>query len=776
MNLFWYGARQSDIQYTDDLFDGSITLFGDNENNNVSFCNENPKRINHNIITVDQDNFTIQRLLELHRNHPTAKCMFYNPSIFYNFEKIANLRDMIVCLNDKDVLRCTSDKLKFRELMNGQVSFIKYLRLKREECSYKILSEKFESNGGFIVQVPISCGGDGTYVLRDDKSHVLDNIEHAEEYLAMEYYDNSLSVNMHAVIYDDAVVFTPGSLQIVIERENRLIYRGADFITYLDIPSEQRDRFYDQCKIVCDKLHDIGYRGVVGVDGLITADGQVFIVEVNNRFQASSQLINKALNRSGLPSLHKMNLDAFNGVDPTSYATEVEKVVVPFSTYIFLSADNDFHANKFLEYCKNESHIVEITLDGFNKEQDKERDCYLYKCTFDTNITSISPDGGVMIYENIVGPSLEFYNSINKHKPLETKIALLNQGVRIEVDALRFMQENGGVRPATNSAIDIILQSVNNMTVNCPQSLKFSKLSPFTIRYTDPYKLSLFYYGSYLSKISIWPEDGFQNNSTSNGTSFAKVAYLSTDRLRVHHTTQCLFKRMSKSCRFCDIEICSGNIDSGDLEEVIKFYINNVTAENNNGVGLRHFLVGGQSDNAEVEYQAIIDTIKIIRKYSTNDIYVMCLPPSNTALIRDIKDAGATEIAFNIEIFDSEQAKMIMPGKGYITREQYYNALKSAVNYFSKGQVRSLVVVGLEKASSFFNGIEKLCSIGVQPVLSVFRPLKNTSLYNYVSPSNETLRDIFNKVEQIGSKYNIHVGPECVYCQNNTLSLPTKHS
>ena len=771
MNLYWYGARQSDIQYTDDLFDGSITLFGDNANNNVAFCNESPLRINHNIITVDQDNFTIQRLLELHRNHPNAKCMFYNPAIFYNYEKIVGLKDMIVCLNDRDVLQRTGDKLKFRELMCGKVPFIKYYQVKREECTYKNLCEKFNSNGGFIIQVPISCGGDGTFVLRDEKSRVLDKIENATEYLAMEYCENSLSVNLHAVIYENRVVFTPGSLQIVIESDNRLIYRGADFITYLDIPQKQRTEFHALCKVVCDKLHSIGYRGVVGIDGLIKPNGEVFIVEVNNRFQASTQLINKALSKTGLPSIHKMNLDAFNGVDPTPYADLVENISVPFSTYIFLSADNDFHANKFLEYSKEESHIVETILDGFNKEQDRERDCYLYKCVFDTNITSISPNGGVLIYENIVGPTLEFYNNVKNHEPLETKIALINQGVRIEAAASKYIQENGGVRPATNSAIDVILQSVNGMTVNCPQLLKFSKLSPFTIQYSTTYGLSLFYYGSYLSKITVWPEDRFQSNFTPNGTSFAKVAYLSTDRLRVHHTTQCVFKRQGKSCRFCDIEMCGGHISHADLEEVIQYYVQNVTTENNNGVGLRHFLVGGQSDVGEVEYSAIIDTIRIIRKYAQNDIYVMCLPPADVTVIKDIKNAGATEIAFNIEIFDAEQAKVIMPGKGYIARAQYFNALKYAVGLFGKENVRSLVVVGLEKESTFLEGIEQLCSLGVQPVLSVFRPLKNTPLYDYVSPSNETLRALYNKVTRICSKYGMRVGPKCAYCQNNTLSI-----
>ena len=770
MELYWFGVRESDINDIENFFDGSITLFGDNRDENVSLCNESPRRINHNIITAEQDNFTIQRLRELHRIHPQAKCMFYNPSIFYRFEPIADLKSMLVCLNDAEVLDLTGNKLAFRKLMQGIVPFVPFFRVERKDCNYASIRKMLPNVENYVVQLPISCGGDGTFILRSQELE--SEIDIADEYLVMEYLDKAISVNTHAIIYSDAIVITPGSVQIVVENDNRLIYRGADFITYKTLSQSQRDVFTNYCKKICEQLQKLGYRGIVGIDGLFNYDGQVYIVEVNNRFQASTPLLNKALRNAGLPSIHQMNLDAFNGITPI-YAKSVENLQVHYSTYIFSSMENDVHPNWFDKQSREEHHIVQTIKDGFKKEQDRERDCYLYKCVFDTNICDVSPNGRLRIYENILGPSSAFYNKIVKLDPLAVKIALLNQGLQLHSSADAYLKKNGGIRPATNSAIDLRLPNLNNMIVNAPQALKFTKLSPFSIQYSESYGLSLHYYDAYLTKVEIWHEDPFQSRMTSRGIPFERVAYLSTDRLRVHHTPQCIFKREDTACRFCDIEPCEGTITNDDIDEVVKYYVDNISVEKNNGIGLRHFLIGGQSDNPQSERNAIIDTAKIIRKYSNRDIYVMCLPYPKEGFAQKLKDVGVNEIAFNIEIFDEARAVEIMPGKGRIDRNTYFSALEEAVAVFGRtGAVRSLLIVGLEKDETFYEGIRKLVNMGVQPILSVFRPLRFTDLYDVVSPSNEYLYDLFYKVKKICNDQLLEPGPNCNYCQNNTLSIP----
>ena len=151
----------------------------------------------------------------------------------------------------------------------------------------------------------------------------------------------------------------------------------------------------------------------------------------------------------------------------------------------------------------------------------------------------------------------------------------------------------------------------------------------------------------------------------------------------------------------------------------------------------------------------------------------MCLPPKDLSVLQTWYDAGITEIAFNLELFDRVKAKQYMPGKGRIRIEQYLAAFDKAVSIWGKnGNVRTLFIAGLETQETLLKGIETVCSRGVMPILSVFRALNNTQMEDIVPPSNEWLHELYNKAEIICSQYNLHLGPRCPACQNNTLSLP----
>ena len=105
--------------------------------------------------------------------------------------------------------------------------------------------------------------------------------------------------------------------------------------------------------------------------------------------------------------------------------------------------------------------------------------------------------------------------------------------------------------------------------------------------------------------------------------------------------------------------------------------------------------------------------------------------------------------------------------------DKYMEMLQYATQLWGKtGDVRTAFIVGLEPAESLLEGVEEICRIGVAPILSVFRPIPGTDGENLTPPSNELLLDIYQKAESICEKYNLRLGPTCVPCQNNTLSMP----
>jgi len=201
-----------------------------------------------------------------------------------------------------------------------------------------------------------------------------------------------------------------------------------------------------------------------------------------------------------------------------------------------------------------------------------------------------------------------------------------------------------------------------------------------------------------------------------------------------------------------------------DIYEIVDYYLEHA-------VGLRHFLIGGGSHDNEENTISIL--ARYIRSKSDKEIYAMCLPIEDDTALSALWDAGVSEIAFNIEIFDSSIAHSIMPGKGAIPRDKYFNALKMATKYWGKdGNVRSLVIAGLEPEESLLNGIKQLCEIGVMPIVSVFRPLRRTAMESVIPPSNTWLYNFYQKAQAICESFHLHLGPSCTACQNNTLSLP----
>ena len=151
----------------------------------------------------------------------------------------------------------------------------------------------------------------------------------------------------------------------------------------------------------------------------------------------------------------------------------------------------------------------------------------------------------------------------------------------------------------------------------------------------------------------------------------------------------------------------------------------------------------------------------------------MCLPPRDLTVLKTWYDAGVTEIAFNLELFDRGLAEWYMPGKGKLPFSQYLSALEAGVSLWgSSGNVRTLFIAGLESTESLLEGIEAVASRGIMPILSVFRALKETETEDIVPPANRWLLDLFERGERICQHYQLHLGPSCPACQNNTLSLP----
>ena len=511
--IYWVGTRSSDMPKLNNGlgFKGSIAIFGpkSDEYHFVMCETDCDKRVDHNDPTDStQDDFVIESIRHCIEKDPDAKFMFYNPATVHRLKLTQSYgEERFLCLNSEDVLARVNNKRTFRDMVKDIVPLVPVLERTRANCDYYDLLDakergafedrnKYETKAGpidydedvkFIVQAPVSSGGDGTFILtRENSETILAALDRSSHYLVSVYYTKNIPVNMHAIIYSDKIVYTPASIQLMREvaQESKLLYKGADFIAYRKIDTDLQMAFESQVKTVAQHLQKIGYRGVCGIDGIIH-DGRVNLMEVNGRFQASTELINRALLAGGLQTVQEMNYEAFCGINTSSEFSIDPHYYVNFSNFAYSYEGCSMHDAHIITMAKNSPYVVDVQADGYIADSMAIYipQAYLFRLVFRKNIASVSEDGTVLINENICSPDKKLLRNIKNRDKLVVKIALLIQGIQVE-ERIRVT-----LRDATNNAVDLQIGAGEDMMIiNSPTNIRYVEFSPFSLHLSVQYK------------------------------------------------------------------------------------------------------------------------------------------------------------------------------------------------------------------------------------------------------------------------------------------------
>lgn len=749
--IYWVGPRESDIEGIESMFIGSLTIYGSNKGNNIAYCRTNIDRINHNKHDAACDTFFKAELEKLILKDNTVKFLFYNPSLAYEYSE--EIFSHSICSNNHELLEQLHDKIRCRILMQNIVKTVPFVTLSGRECTYNNIKNHFISSKEFVVQDALSSGGEGTIHITNPQQ--LKYLEPNNLYLVSPYFNDSISINTHMIICKEDIIFFPPSVQLVHEINGQILYFGADFICYKTLSSEVQGQLKAMSTKIGKRLQTMGYRGIVGIDFLLK-DTDLYFVEINPRFQASSQLVNKGMQAAYHTTLQELHLLSFK----EQTIKKINEFDVPFCNYVYTT--NNIQPDR-LKKIVTSSEIYNIQEDGFDITNvwPKQSNVYFLRCIFNTNISSIC-HGRLVLHPNIYTENINQYMDTDSkmYKPY-LKIALLNHGVNFTPNAFEYTRKQGILREAVFDAIDVKL--FNALYVNVPFNCKFCTLSPFTIDVNDG-KLVLLFNTHVITNIevSFLPQQ-LVNQRTLSGVPYESIINLANDRIRINPAPVCIYKQLDIACKFCNLPEKNSSYDINDIKEVIDYCLENVT--------FRHFLIGGGTYSVQGGWDIITEIAAYIRTKCKKDIYLMSIPPQDTNILTHLYQAGVTEVAFNMEIFDRSEAAQIMPGKGKISTQQYFSAFDEAIKIWGNtGNVRSLLIYGFDSLSTFLQGIETLCEKGVEPIISVFRPLKDTPLENLNPPSTVELFSLYQSCMNITKKYSLILGPDCIECQNNTLS------
>lgn len=754
----WLGIRESDIAYTDKLFCGSVTIFGSNQNGNHSMEYKTHSRINHNQDCPGYYSFFQNEIQQILQKDPGVRFIQYDPLDCSLFPE--DLQTKFVFQNDYKLLNELGKKIHVKQMLSDKVPVLPYQLIRGCACSIENLRKIFPAEQNFVIQRDFSCGGSGTFLVScADGFHNMPKLPEEELCMVTPFQAHSISVNIHSVIYaEDIVLFSP-SIQIIDQEHTCLEYLGADYSAYQTLSEEEQLRVTKNAYIICTFLQSRGYRGVCGIDMLLS-NGDCYFMEINARFQASSALLNRNLAKNGFPSLHEYHCDAF------LHAAAAYPKPPLYSNGSFLTVHYHKEQREQLVWLQNtvkEANDFHLCDDCLNWNFTLEDGCYVFQIWKDTQISSVTFQHTLRLHPNLRLSPFSITAEEEYPNLFQIKILLLARGVSITPLAWDVAKQSGGVDWWEFSAVTLLL--FHRFWVTAPCMEVWHSLSPLQID-ADKERQTFFlkYYGRRLFPVEIMPEDPHGKLRTSGGHYYRDIAYLNPDRLRIYHRDGCILQSQGLGCQFCDLYGVGSPFRFSEVEEVLNVYWDDPRIE--------HFLIGGGSGAPKDEYAKILHLADHLHLHSSKHIYLMSQPIREPELLQQLCEHGITEVAFNIEVFDPAIARKIMPGKSRHTTEDYITSLRHAVSIWGQnGAVRSAVLVGFDSISTFKNGIKQLCELGVTPILSLFRPCPGTPLEYYMPLDEISILEFYQAAYTICQEYGLRPGPSCKACQNNTIAL-----
>ena len=151
---------------------------------------------------------------------------------------------------------------------------------------------------------------------------------------------------------------------------------------------------------------------------------------------------------------------------------------------------------------------------------------------------------------------------------------------------------------------------------------------------------------------------------------------------------------------------------------------------------------------------------------------IMMVPVPGHFNAQRLYDSGIHGLSVNLELYDSELSRRIMPRKSALSRDVWFDFIEHAVDIFGQGRIRSLLMVGVEPMESTLAAVDELARRGCEPVLSPFRPDPATPMRDHAPPTVEFLDEVYCRAREIAARHDAKLGPRCIPCMHNTLTFP----
>lgn len=195
-------------------------------------------------------------------------------------------------------------------------------------------------------------------------------------------------------------------------------------------------------------------------------------------------------------------------------------------------------------------------------------------------------------------------------------------------------------------------------------------------------------------------------------------------------TEGCIYFNCGKQCAFCAI---GKDIDLDEDILVRKSMLMSALPVVAEDLSVLNFhLTGGNTfadDRGALDY---LEYVEAIKKYRNDACIAVEIPPPKLAVQEEVflklKNVGVDSITINIEFWNDDIRKELMPIKGNISKDEYVSAYRTALRYFGKNKVTCGFIVGVESLEDTKEGIKFLASEGVITEVYPFKPNTGSSM------------------------------------------------
>lgn len=480
--IIWIGRYEADIYYSYEQFFCTYTYYGSGNGVNVCYY---PKHTDKSGDSEDIDGFLRFVIIEIQTQDYTSKPILicYNP-LWLNYI-LKNLKEdlvMPIFENKYSTLRLLGNKTMTRIWMKDVADIPDFSVMSARDISYESVRNSFPLYERFVVQKNVSEGGYGTYILDSTSQEtVKTHLDCEIIYYVSPFIRDAIPINVTIYIHDDGWFLFPISEQLLsLDSSNRLIYSGSDFCASERLTKETRDEVDAVCEVIAERIHDIGYRGICGVDLLISGE-KIYFIEINARFQASTMLLDRYMNVSSGKSLYKALVS--NDCEKALRSTFNENCTIKMS-FSYRNTDPELVSETLNLYSSESRHIY----DEFISKTDYEYESSSY-------YNQLAPIYGVIL------PGWEDYMK-DEAKTLDK---LFKQYARIDVKRVLDCTCGIGVQSIALSLLGYDVHASDNNRAMIEQAEKNSKKYEVSIRpsVVDCTRMDNYYHTSFDAIISI---------------------------------------------------------------------------------------------------------------------------------------------------------------------------------------------------------------------------------------------------------------------------------